>query len=328
MCLCWALLLPASALAQGAAPKAKFPGSALAIVSSEKDHALAIVDLEQQAVVGTIATCKRPRHLHVMPGNAQVLAACGDSAQADLIDIAARRSLRRFSLGDDPEIFDVSGDGRTLFVTNEEDGEVGIVDVGSGRRLGVIKVGEEPEGVLLSRDGRTLYVTSEVASLVHVIDVASRKVVRDIQVGKRPRRLALTPDGSELWVTHELDASVGVIDTRRQALVATIRFDIPGARSSEITPVGLTMSADGRTAFVALGRANHVAFVDVTERKTRSLVLVGKRAWGLATDRAGRRLYVVNGLSDDMTIVDIATAKPLKTIRVGRVPHSVVVIEP
>jgi YVTN family beta-propeller protein len=56
-------------------------------------------------------------------------------------------------------------------------------------------------------------------------------------------------------------------------------------------------------------------------------VLVGKRAWGLGLDAAEKTLYVVNGLSDDLTIVDVASAKPLKTVKVGRVPHSVVVVE-
>jgi YVTN family beta-propeller protein len=39
----------------------------------------------------------------------------------------------------------------------------------------------------------------------------------------------------------------------------------------------------------------------------------------------GSRLFVTNGLSDDLTVIDTASAKALKTITVGRVPHSVVV---
>jgi len=77
--------------------------------------------------------------------------------------------------------------------------------------------------------------------------------------------------------------------------------------------------------YVGLGRANHVAFVDVATRKTRQLVLVGKRAWGVALNRDGSRLFVVNGLSDDMTVIDTATAKALKTVPVGRVPYGVVI---
>ena len=59
--------------------------------------------------------------------------------------------------------------------------------------------------------------------------------------------------------------------------------------------------------------------------QVRGYVLVGKRAWGLALSRNGSRLYVANGLSDDLTIVDTAAMKALKTVKAGRSPHSVVV---
>jgi YVTN family beta-propeller protein len=54
---------------------------------------------------------------------------------------------------------------------------------------------------------------------------------------------------------------------------------------------------------------------------------VGKRAWSVALDQAEKLLYVVNGLSDDLTIVDVAGAKALKTVKVGRVPYTVVLVE-
>lgn len=296
-------------------------------VSSEKDHAITVLDARTQSVNGIIATCKRPRHMQLSPDRKLLMVACGDSRQADLIDLVTRKSVRRIGLGDDPEIFDVSPDGRTLYVSNEEDAELGIVDIASGKRTGAIRVGEEPEGVRMSPDGRRVYVTSEVANLVHIIDVASGKVLKNLPVGKRPRRFALTPDGSQLWVTNELDASVSIIDTQAQAVVGTVRFELKGARASDITPVGITMSRDGRRAFVALGNANHVAFVDVASRQVRSMALVGKRAWSVALDAAEKTLYVVNGLSDDLSIVDVATAKATRTVKVGRVPHTVVVVE-
>jgi YVTN family beta-propeller protein len=34
---------------------------------------------------------------------------------------------------------------------------------------------------------------------------------------------------------------------------------------------------------------------------------------------------VANGLTDDMTVVDTATFKALRTVKVGRVPHTVVI---
>ncbi len=299
----------------------------LVFVSSEKDDALTIVDAATLTVQGTLATCKRPRHLQRTPDGKRLLVACGESHAADIIDLATRKSVGRLPLGDDPEAFDISPDGKTLFVSNEDEGALSFIDLASGKTTHTVAIGKEPEGVKVAPDGKTVYVTSEVASMVHAIDVATAKVLKNIKVGKRPRRIAITPDGAELWVTNELDASVTIVSTQDHSVVHTLRFEVPGARAADITPVGIVMTRDGRRAFVGLGRANHVAFVDVRARKVTQLVLAGKRAWNVALDAAEARLYVVNGLSDDMTVIDVAAGKALKTVAVGRVPYQALVIE-
>jgi PQQ-dependent catabolism-associated beta-propeller protein len=303
------------------------PAAPWVVVSSEKDHALTVIDVATLAVSGSIPTCKRPRHLQRTPDGKRLLVACAESDAADVIELATRKSVGRIALGEGPEAFDIAPDGKTLFVSNEDDGQLSFIDLASGKRTQAVAVGKEPEGVKVAPDGKTVYVTSEVAGMVHAIDVASAKLIHNIKVGKRPRRMALTPDGAELWVTNELDASVSIVSTRDHKVQHTLTFEVPGLRSSDITPVGIVISRDGRSAFVGLGRANHVAFVDVKARKVTRLVLAGKRAWNVSLDAAEARLYVVNGLSDDMTVVDVARGKALKTVPVGRVPYQALVIE-
>jgi PQQ-dependent catabolism-associated beta-propeller protein len=292
-------------------------------VSSEKDNAMAIVDPVRGEVVASPALCKRPRHMQLTPDRTQLLVACSDDHRIVVWDIAARRIAARLDVGEDPEMFDLSPDGRTLYVSDEEDAKLSAFDLVARRKVFEVKVGGEPEGVKVSADGRLVYVTSEVASLVHVIDVAARRIVKDIPVGKRPRRFLLA--GGELWVSNELGASVSIIRTADHTVLQTLSFLPPGLRSEDVTPVGMALSPDGKTAYVGLGRANHVAVVDVASRQVKGYVLVGRRAWGLAVSRDGQRLYVANGLSDDLTIVDTQSLKALKTLRVGRVPHTVVV---
>lgn len=295
-------------------------------VSSEKDDALTMIDATTLAIKGTVPTCKRGRHLQLTPDR-KLMLACSDSGVADVIDPATNTSLRRIPLGDDPEAFDISPDGKTIYVSSEDDAAVVFIEAATGKKLQEVKIGQEPEGVKVSADGKLLYVTSEVASLVHVIDTATGKVVKNIKVDKRPRRMAITADGKELWVTCELGSSVTIVSTADNAVLATLKFEVKGARAQDITPVGIQMSRDGKRAFVALGRANHVAFVDVPARKVTDLVLVGKRAWNVALDKAEKRLFVVNGLSDDLTVIDVPGAKAIKTVPVGRVPYGVVVVE-
>lgn len=314
------LALGAAALLAAAAHAA---GSGQLFVSSEKDNALVLIDPARAEVTAAVPVCKRPRHLQLGPDRARLFVACSDAHHIAVWDIASRKVVDKLDVGADPEMFDISPDGKMLYASNEEDSALTAYDLGARRKLFEVKVGGEPEGVKVSADGRTVYVASEVASMVHVIDVASRKVVKNIAVGQRPRRFLLTP--AQLWVSNELGASVSLIGLADHAVQGTIAFRPPGMRAEDVTPVGMALAPDGRTAYVGLGRANHVAVVDVASRQVRGYVLVGKRAWGLALSRDGRRLYVANGLSDDLTIVDTEGMKAVKTVRAGRTPHSVVV---
>ena len=103
-----------------------------AYVSSEKDQALTLIDLATLSVKGTIPTCKRGRHVQLTP-DGKIMVACTDSNAADVIDPASGKSLRRIPLGDEPEAFDISPDGKTIYVSNEDEGEVSFVDALTGK---------------------------------------------------------------------------------------------------------------------------------------------------------------------------------------------------
>ncbi|UJS25480.1 beta-propeller fold lactonase family protein [Thiothrix winogradskyi] len=188
-----------------------------------------------------------------------------------------------------------------------------------------VEVGEEPEGILLSPDGKTVYVTSEVANTVHVVDTASGEMQANIVVGNRPRRFAMTPDQKELWVTNEISGEVTIIDPATNKVTKTIKFQPKGFREEDVTPVGIAMSSDGKTVIVGLGGANHIAFVDVASQAIQDYVLVGKRAWNVTLNRDNSLLYVANGLSDDISVVDIASRKVVKSVPIARVPHTVLI---
>jgi PQQ-dependent catabolism-associated beta-propeller protein len=317
-----ALALLVMGLALVAVAHAKDTGQLF--ISSEKDNGLVVVDIARAEVTGAIALCKRPRHMQFTPDRTRLMVACSDDHKIVVMDVASRKVIEQIDVGEDPETFDLSPDGRMLFASNEEDAKLTAYDLVARKKAFEVKVGAEPEGVKVSADGKTVYVASEAASLVHVIDVATRKVVKNIQVGKRPRRFLLTGAG-ELWVSNELGASVSIIRTSDNTVQGKIDFKPPGMRAEDITPVGMVLSPDGKTAYVGLGKANHVAAVDVATKKVRDYALVGKRAWGLGLSRSGQTLYVLNGLSDDMSIVDTAKFKAVKTLKAGRVPYGVVI---
>ena len=244
------------------------PAQADVFVSSEKDNAILQTDADGK-VMRSIAVCQRPRHMAWANGGAQIMTACGDSDQIGVVDVASGKLIDSIPTGESPEIFALSPDSKTAYVSIEDGSQLAAYDVVSKKPLVSVQTGAEPEGVLATGDGKWVFVTSEVANSVYKVDVANRKSVGQVKTGMRPRRFAITADNSELWVTNELGASVSIIDTAAMKVKQTLKFEVKGMRASDITPVGMLMSADGKTVWVALGRANHVAEVDVATRTVR-----------------------------------------------------------
>ena len=101
---------------------------------------------------------------------------------------------------------------------------------------------------------------------------------------------------------------------------AKIRFAIKGVNDDLIQPVGFEFTPDGKTAFVALGPANHVAAVNADTYEVEDYILVGRRVWHMAFSPDHTKLFTTNGVSGDVTVIDVADREPLKSIKVGRYP--------
>ncbi len=300
-------------------------GTGYVFVSSEKDHVVTVFRSGSMDEVKKIPTGQRPRSLRFSPDYTKLYVACGDDDSIDVIDVEKLEVVKSIPVGDDPDRFDISPDGRFIYASNEDEGLLTIYDIVNDKLVAEIPVGEEPEGVLASPDNKRIYVASEVANMVHVIDAQSHELTANIVVGTRPRRFALTPNDQELWVTNEVGGTVTIIDTQSNRVIGEVRFEPKGFRPEEVTPVGIVITRDGQRAYVTLGHANHVATVDVASRQVQDYVLVGRRAWGAALSDDENTLYVVNGKSDDLSVIDTRRKKVIRSVPAGRVPHDVVV---
>jgi PQQ-dependent catabolism-associated beta-propeller protein len=308
-------------IALAGSPQAVAKGTGLVFVSSEKDNTITVLDGKTDTVTRTIDTCDRPRHMEWNQDHTQIYVACGDSDVIGIVDITKFETVDELPYIRDPEAFKIDWPRGQLYVSNEEDAALSIYDIKNRRVVTSIEVGEEPEGVMISKDRSKVWVTAEASNLVHVIDIDQQQVLADILVDTRPRRFAAPPDERELWVSCELAGKVDIIDPKTYKVTGSISFLPPGMRPEQVTPVGLVITKDGKTAYVGLGRANHVAVVDVATRKVTKYILVGERPWGLTLTADEKKLYVTNGLSDDVSIIDTQTLKTIKSVRVGQVPY-------
>ncbi len=226
----------------------------------------------------------------------------------------------------------VKGMGRSLgWLVAGAEGTLGFRDC-SGRRFAIGDGRVAPakrhcpkrppditaEGVVAAYDPKALLLTIETGDGKRQGFYLSGSAIDGAHLGA-------LPDEREIWVSAELSGRVDVIDAKTLQVIDQIPFLPRGFRKEQVTPVDVLITKDGTAAYVALGRANHVAVVDVARREVEDYILVGSRAWVLTLTRDESKLYVANGLSDDITIIDTATRKVIKSVPVGLVPYGILI---
>lgn len=313
-------------------------------VSDETGGNLIVIDASTGEIVDRLAVGKRPRGLRLSRDGAHILVALSGSPiagpgvdedslpppdrAADGIGVVALPALtltRTLESGQDPETFDISLDGHTVFVSNEDAALMTAIDFASGAVRGEVTVGEEPEGVKVRPDGRVVYITCEETSEVVAIDTTTLEIVAHIPVGSRPRDLVFTADSSVGFVTNENDASISVIDTATHTVTSTIAFPAPATDDIvPARPMSVVLSPDQAMLYVSLGRARSVGVIDVAARAfVRFIDDVGVRPWGIDISPDGRTLFTANGPSGDVSIIDLASGTVTTRVATGGSPWGV-----
>jgi YVTN family beta-propeller protein len=319
------------------------PAADRAYVSNEDGETVTVLDTRDGSVVATIAVGKRPRGLKLSrDGSVLYVAVSGlpkcppsvpdaecaklkHDLQADGIAMIDTRTLKLRGLlksGSDPEQFDVSRDGKRLFVSNEDSARATVLDTGTAAIVGTIPTGHEPEGVRVSPNGKWLLITSETDSTVSIIDSSSLKVLKTVHVGVRPRDAAFTSDSRTAYVSGEGDASLSRVPIPSGEPVTRVL-----QLSQKARPMGVVFDPARKRIYVSTGRGGTVAVVQEEGGGGKLLkeIPVGARPWGIALSHDGRRLFTANGPSDDVTIIDTSSLSVVKKVPVGKGPWGVVV---
>jgi PQQ-dependent catabolism-associated beta-propeller protein len=294
-------------------------------VSNEKDNTVTVVDLDRLDVIETISVGQRPRGLVFSRDYAKLYICASDDNTVQVMDVATRRIVHDLPSGDDPEFFDIHPNDRLLYIANEDDAITTVVDTESRQVIAQINVGVEPEGMAVSHDGKWAVTTSETTNMVHWIDVEKQVLAANTLIDQRPRYARFSADDRLLWASSEIGGTVSVIDTETKEVVHRIAFDVQGVPRELVQPVGMRLTSDGKTAFIALGPANRIAVVDAQTYEVEDYILVGQRVWHADLTSDESLLVTTNGVSNDVTVIDVVSRKPIKSIPVGRFPWGVVI---
>lgn len=289
-------------------------------VTNEKDDTISVIDVETLDVIRTIETGERPRGITFSKDFSVVYICASDSDAVQVMDPNTGEILHDLPSGEDPEQFVLHPDNRHLYIANEDDAITTVVDTETRTVVAQIDVGIEPEGMAVSPDGKIAITTSETTNMAHWIDTETQQLFANTLVDSRPRHAEFIKEGTELWVSAEIGGTISVFDVATQTEKTKIDFELPNIHPDRVQPVGFEFTTGDSHAFVALGPSNHVAVVNAETYEVEEYILVGRRVWHMDFNRDRTLLFTTNGVSGDVTVIDVASRKAIKSIKVGRFP--------
>ena len=221
-----------------------------------------------------------------------------------------------------------------LFVACFDSGELVVLDDRSGDVLARSRVGHGPFGVI-EASGR-LFVTLAHEDALLVLRTDTLAEVARAETAFEPRGLAL--EGDRIYVVHLYDASVRMFDPKSLKPLGDIEIGLQAALAESIT-----LDPDRARAYVPHQRQNvtnlarlfdSTVFPVVSVLDTEELRPVRREA--LALDSVdtpvgmpsaavlslhGKRLYVANGASDDVSVIDLTVRLGAGHVVVGHNPR-------
>jgi len=128
-------------------------------------------------------------------------------------------------VGNGSEGFDVSPDGKDIWVANAQDGTVSIIDAATKKVTDTLAANAHGANRLkFTPDGKKVLVSSLGGEDLIVLDAATHKEIKRIKLGHGAAGIQMQPDGARAFVACSPDNYVAVIDLK--SLEVTGHIDV------------------------------------------------------------------------------------------------------
>lgn len=240
----------------------------------------------------------------------------------------------------------------TMLIGNKGENTVSILDLGSGAERSKIETGSAPHEIAVSPNGKQAAVVAYGGTTIDIIDIAAARRLRriDIAPNAAPHGIVWLRNG-QIVVAAEKSRSLVLVDPRagtfraasteqngthmvavspdqRRAYVANVQsgtvseFDLPRLRKIRDLavggmPEGLALTRDGRQLWVGDNTGPRLRVVDLGSGQVVATLPTDPVAIRVAIAPDGQTAVTSNIGSGTLSVFDVATRRPLRTIRVS-----------
>lgn len=309
------ILLLAGLLTVAAPAGAQAPSALLVLLRNDK--AMAIVDPGKGTILARVPAGEDPRGVAVSADGALAFVADMNGGAILVIDVAARKQIRRVDLGAGSSPQDIHVAGGHVYFTAEGFKAIGRYDPAADKIDWWIGTGQNSTHTMtLSKDADVIVAGNRASNSVSVVEKVSAGppdwIVTLIPTGKSAQGIGMSPDGREVWTANwEIERDgVSIID------VASKQVTHLPVRTQHANRVVFT--PDGRRVLLADESGGELWVFDAASRKDIQRIKVAPGALLLTAD--GSRAYAAVSRERHIAVIDLNTLSVTGRIDTGSSP--------
>lgn len=239
---------------------------------------LTVIDVAARRVARTVdlGSYTRPHGVMFLPGDSIVVVTSEATQNVVFVRVADGRVIRAIPTGQNgSHMLAVTAAADRIFTSNVPQGSVSEIDVAQGRAVRMYPVPAGPEAITVTDSGDEVWVGSNTQGVVSVVKTSDGSVETVASGFGWPYRILITPGRRLVLIPDYRGEALRILDFATRAERARLAF--PGGG-----PQGVTISGDGRTAFLSMSAHDRVAIIDLETMTVVGYVPAGTSPDGVA----------------------------------------------
>ncbi|MEP6493394.1 MAG: hypothetical protein ABJF01_11995 [bacterium] len=233
-------------------------------------HSLLVLDLTGTDAPRTIEMGQylRPHGMRFLPNDKRLIVTSEATQRVVLVNFSAGTIDTTISTGQPATHMVVLGPGaKRAFTTNISAKNISVLDLEHDTVVRTIDAGSRIEGIAATASASEIWVGANDDKVVLIFNPATGEKVAQIDGFGMPYRMSITPDEKTAVISDPGSERVIIADAKTHRVRATLDMTAAaptaGDNAAHPSPQGVTLSRDGRLAFVTLKALGKVAVIDI-----------------------------------------------------------------
>jgi YVTN family beta-propeller protein len=308
------------------------------VQTNSRDTTVHLIDPGTQSIVGEIQDIPIPHGAAAAPDGSFLYITSEAKQTLEIIDGRTLAHVAEIPLSDRPNNISIGKDGRFIYVgIMDGDGGIDIIDTTTQKNVRHIDTRSRVHNTYVTPDGKYLVAgTFGGDRNLVVYDTGTEELAWSLfeqrndsaLEGVRPVAFETDADGSTARLFVQISEFHGFVVVDFDSGQEIARVELPSVPAEQQDPGpfnaapahGIGVAPDGETLWVCSRLNSHVYAYSLPDLTYIGGVEVGSHPDWLTFSPDSQFVYVANGGSDDVSIIDVAELEEVERLTVGSSP--------